>query len=513
MSTAADTPCVILGSGLDALVAAVVLARRGWKSLILEPAQAPFGIHRSETIIDGFRTAGLLDDSEGVQNSVLRALGFRSHSGILREAPLPHFIPEPKGAGLCFGEPAPAVVTRLKHRPGTTLPEYERWLSVHRHARRLAASIVDGVATDLEHPLRHHVGHALASVSTRKEHRIAFARALPMSLLDHLDDAFSDPLLKAALACHALLGTPYGPRAAGTTLYPMLLQALRTHGVVGGTTALAARALNQALSLGCELRLGQDIKRILIRNNRVTDVLLSSGQRIATTRVLSTIDPKKTIFELLEPRERPPELADLCHWKCNGNVGVVHFALRERPRFLPYRNHVFHRLTLVESMEQLESAARSVKHGDLPGELPLHIRVPSVEDPSLAPDGQHVMTVLFSPIPYGPIGGWPPAWIAALKNQVLTQLNRAAPDLQGLILGEQWLLPRDLEERYGLTGGHLFGGDLTLDQFHFLRPHPLLAQGATPVEGLYLAGPGLHPGGHFPGASGLLTGKRMRSEP
>jgi phytoene dehydrogenase-like protein len=307
-----------------------------------------------------------------------------------------------------------------------------------------------------------------------------------------------------------LLGTPFGPYAAGTAANLLLGFGLAKPGVRGGTTAFLREVLKASRDFGVRVQLRSAVQRIMIEQGKVTGVELANGDVIVSSRVLSTADPKRTFFDLIEPRERPPEIADLWHWRSKGNLAVVHYALSGPPCFRRHPGLVFAKSAIVSDMEALEASARSVKYGELPETLPLHLSVPTVEDPTLAPNNHHVLTVLATPIPHLSEAEWTAEKRDALKNRVREQLADAMPGFRSLIVAEQWLLPHDLEREYGMTGGHIFHGDLTLDQFNFLRPHPRLSAGLTPIEGLYLAGPGLHPGGQFPGMSGCITAKSMR---
>lgn len=498
--------CVVIGSGVDGLVAAAMLARRGRRPLVLAARAIPGGIHRSVEFHPGYRTAGLLDGSEGVRPAVLKEAG----RGLpLRSRAAPLILPQSDGPTLAAGEPAPTVESRLDRRSPGDAVQFARWAGMLARIRPALASIMDRPATDLAAPGRGLISPLLSWGRLPGRARSDLLAAIPKSLRDLLDDWFELDQLKAALAAGALTGTPYGPRAAGTAFNLLVAHALSGPGIQGGTSALVRHLLGRSVDLGFRIRTGAPVRRIVIESGAVRGVLLESGEIIETPLVISAADPLSTVFGLIEPRNRPGEIADLAHLRCRGNLAVWHLALSGAPGFRRHRGRVFLRSLLPGTLDEMELAARQVKYGEVPSAPALHIRVPTAEEPALAPPNHHVMTVLASPVPYEPQGGWQ-ARRAGFRQSLLDRMEDAMPGLADAIVADQLLLPPDIEREYGMEGGHVFHGDQTLAQSLFLRPHPLLCRGRTPWEGLHMAGPGVHPGGLLPGSPGRLAALAVR---
>ena len=150
-----------------------------------------------------------------------------------------------------------------------------------------------------------------------------------------------------------------------------------------------------------------------------------------------------------------------------------------------------------------------VKYGRFAERPVLDVRVPTLEDPDLAPEGRHVVTILAHSAPYSLKGGWNDAARQALRRAILAVLEHHAPGLGERVLGSELLTPADLERRYGLTGGQLHHGEPALDQLLHMRPDPECARGATPLPGLFLCGSGSHPGGGISGIPGLLGARAV----
>ena len=496
---------IILGTDLEAFVLATILARKGLPMLMLEAGPTTGGLTRSLEFSPGYHTGGILDRTSGIRPSVWKALG-RSAIGPGRRdgtsATLSIHHDEPS---LCLAGLYPTLDSQLRHHSEHDHDRWETWTQLLASMSAGAAALVEGPGIDLAHPFRNQLKRAGAIIRMKHDARKELLRALTMSLEDWLGDHFKNDRLQAALALPALLGTPLGPRAAGTSAALLLHQSLRSNGLVGGEQALVQQLEQQSRELGFRVQTRAQVARIHVVNQAVRGVELADGSLIEAPIVVSTLDPCRTILGLLSPRVRPPELADLQYWRHDGHCAVLHFALRGAPAPRRQPGRTFREMLIVDSLREIELAARAVKYGELADDLPLMLRVPTLENPDLAPPGHHVLTVLASPIPHEPRSGSSDERQRDLRDRVVRRLNARLPNFSDMIVDEQVLLPDDLERTFGLTGGHLFGGATHLDQSFFLRPHHLLSRTSTPINGLYMVGPGIHPGPWFPGASSLVA--------
>ena len=258
------------------------------------------------------------------------------------------------------------------------------------------------------------------------------------------------------------------------------------------------------------IRTGAEVTRIVSANGRVTGVELDGGGTVGARVVASNADPKRTFLHLVEPEELGPDfLNHIRNFEMNGVVAKVNFALDGAPRWSLAGEGVPPHFRVCPSVEYIERAYDDAKYGK-PSTAPfLDVTVPTVVDPDLAPPGKHVMSVLVQYAPYALRRGEWATEGKKLAERVTAILEDHMPGLERLILYRQILTPVDLEERFGLTEGHIYHGEMTLDQSLVLRPVPGWSRYRTPVEGLYLCGSGSHPGGGITGAPGYNAAREI----
>jgi phytoene dehydrogenase-like protein len=204
----------------------------------------------------------------------------------------------------------------------------------------------------------------------------------------------------------------------------------------------------------------------------------------------------------------------LQHYRMPGVVAKINLALSGLPRFKGVSNTeaLSGRIHIGPEIDYLERAFDESKYGDFSKQPYLEVAIPSISDASLAPAGQHVMSIYMQFAPYKlKTSDWE-TQRNALGETVVKTLAQYAPNLTELILAQQIITPKDLEETYGLTGGHIFHGELSLDQFFTMRPILDWARYRTPIQNLYLCGSGTHPGAGLTGGSGANAAKEILKE-
>src|SRR5438093_1279894 len=359
---------------------------------------------------------------------------------------------------------------------------------------------------------------ALAVRRLGKDTMQQMLRMPPMSVRDFLNEWFETDLLKASFAVDALVGTFQGPFSPGTAfgLVPHFLPAVQGGGwsfVKGGMGTLASALALAAREAGATIRTNADVRRITSTDGRVTGVELSDGERIAGRAVASNADPKRTFLHLIDPEELDPEfLVHVRNFEMNGVVAKVNFALDRAPGFPGASDAVPAHFRICPSLEYLERAYDDAKYGSVSVAPFLDVFVPTVIDPDLAPTGKHVVSTL---VQYAPYDLRPGNWEAEgdrLGDKVVGLLEEQMPGFEKLVVARQVLTPRELESRFGLTEGHIYHGEMTLDQSLVLRPVPGWSRYRTPVEGLYLCGSGAHPGGGVTGAPGYNAAREILAD-
>jgi phytoene dehydrogenase-like protein len=266
-----------------------------------------------------------------------------------------------------------------------------------------------------------------------------------------------------------------------------------------------AAAAKQA---GAEIRTSADVAEIRVNDGVATGVILTSGEEISARAVISNADPKRTLMRLIDPAHLSPDfIQKIKNYRSVGTLAKINLALSALPDFTALKSNangkLLHgRIQISPEIDYLERAFDESKYGNFSRNPYLEITFPSLSDPSLAPAGQHVMSIYMQYAPYKlRDSGWE-SQRTALGETVVKTIAQYAPNLPQLILRHQIITPKDLEETYGLTGGHILHGELALDQFFTMRPLLDWARYQTPIERLYLCGSGTHPGTGLTGGSG-----------
>jgi phytoene dehydrogenase-like protein len=270
-----------------------------------------------------------------------------------------------------------------------------------------------------------------------------------------------------------------------------------------------ARAATRA---GAEIRTGTPVAGILTSDGRAVGVRLEDGTEVGAGTVVSNAPPRTTLLDLLEPGELDPAFVhDVRSIKYRGTVSRIHLALAGLPGFtaLPEPELLRGRIRLVPSVRMLERAYDDAKYGEASTDPYLEVTLPTLNDPGLAPDGRHLMSVTVRYTPYHLAKGTWEERRGALAETVLDRLEGYAPGLSNLVVDRQVVTPADLETVYGLPEGNPNHGEHTLDQLLHMRPVPGWERYRMPVDGLYLCGAGTHPGGGVTGMPGRNAARQV----
>jgi phytoene dehydrogenase-like protein len=284
---------------------------------------------------------------------------------------------------------------------------------------------------------------------------------------------------------------------------------------MGSVTQAMAAAATQA---GAEIRSSAEVIEVRVKDGAAVSVVLATGEEISARAIVSNADPKRTLLKLVDPAHLSPDFVmKLQHYRMPGTVAKVNLALSGLPKFTAINgaaeNGVLSgRIHIGPEIDYLERAFDESKYGNFSRQPYLEVAIPSLTDPSLAPGGQHVMSIYMQYAPYKLKNSDWETQRVALGDTVVKTLSQYAPNLPELILTHQIITPRDLEDTYGLTGGHIFHGELALDQFFTMRPMLDWARYRTPIENLYLCGSGTHPGAGLTGGSGANAAREISKD-
>jgi phytoene dehydrogenase-like protein len=501
---------LVIGGGHDGLVAATLLARAGRKVVLCEARDQLGGRCAREEFHPGYHAPGLLQDADGLRPQVVSALDLERYGLGFHDHPHPVFSPAETGASLWRLPADGEMVGALRHVNEPDGWAWRRWREATTSLGGFLAGVLDREAPDPEpHGLSAgwellRVGYGLRRLGARDMRELL--RVGPMTVRDWLGEHFTTPRLSALLALPAVGGTWLGPWSAGSAMRLLMLEATRGPSVRGGPAAVISALQAAAKAAGVEIMTGASVTGLRCEQGAVKGASLADGRGVDTSLVLAAVEPKRALLELLPARTLSPKLADrLAHWRTRGTTAALRLALSGPVPWRHAGDQPVHRAHLADDLTAIERAFEGVKYRRLPERPVLEVAVPSLDDPGLAPEGHHVLTALVSYAPHDLSGGWTDDARRSLRDRAVAELSRHAPGLAERIVGEELLTPVDLEQRYGLTGGQLHHGEPALDQMLHLRPDPSCARSATPIDGLYLAGSGRHPGGGVDGTCGLLA--------
>jgi phytoene dehydrogenase-like protein len=510
---------IVIGAGHNGLTSAAYLARAGMKVLALERRHLVGGAAVTEEVYPGFKYSVCSYVVSLLRPEVIRELELTKYD--LEIIPLDStFTPMPDGNYLArWGDPSKTRREIARH----SVTDAEAYEEYGKHMVQIAMAVKPLLGTVAPQPGSWHPRELFRVGSVSKHfHDLGrnllhdLIKLMTMSSADFLNEWFESEVLKATMSASGIIGTFMGPRSPGTA-YVLLHHymgeldgAFRSWGFARGGMGTISRVIaNAAQHFGAEIRTECAVKRILVKNGRARGVVLESGEEIGAGTVVSGVDPKKTFLQMMEANDMDSDFAArVARFKIRGSSGKVNLALDGLPNFtcLPGSGpHLAGAISISPSIDYIERAYDDAKYGNFSRRPYLDIIIPSLLDPSMAPPGKHVMSIFVQYAPYHLKDRTWPGQREDFGDTVIDTLSEYAPNLKDLILHRQVVTPWDMEQKFGLTEGNIFQGELTLDQLFFLRPVPGWAQYRTPIKNLYMCGAGTHPGGGVMAASGRLA--------
>ena len=506
---------VIIGGGHNGLVAAYYLAKAGLKPIVLEARGTVGGGAITGEIHPGF-TCPTLTHHTCLHADIVRDMELEKHGVEFLKTHVDVFAPGVDDSPIVLFTDSLRTRDALRDRSSKDAEAYPAYRSTLSRVAGAVAGLLTRTPPDIDRPGTGDLwnlmkfGRRFRALGRRDAYRLL--RWAPMPIADLMSEWFETDLLRAALAAPGLSGTMLGPRSAGSALVLLLHEAHAqlaggASRIRGGPGALTKAMAAAARAAGADIRTNAQVERVLVGNHEVAGVVVD-GRELPATVVLSAIDPKSTFLKLVAATDLSPDFrSKMQHYRAAGTVAKVNLALSSLPAFRGARSSesLSGRIHIGPTMDYMERAFDCAKYGELPQAPWLDATIPSILDPDLAPRGCHVMSVYVHYAPYRLRGVEWDANKQAPLHAVLETIDRYAPGTSGLVVAAQVLTPADLETEYGFHGGHIFHGELALDQLFAARPLLGYAQYDSPIRGLYLCGAGTHPGGFLTGASGRLA--------
>jgi phytoene dehydrogenase-like protein len=517
---------VIIGAGHNGLVTAFYLAKAGYKPLVLEARDQVGGCAITSEIAPGFKCSTLSHSSGPIRSDVYRDMRLDQHGLKSVRSDLRVFAPAPDGRALFLYDDAAKSAASIGKLSAKDAKNYQEFQRVIARMSAVMAKLMATAPPSVEHPSTADmmgmlkVGKGIRGLGKKDLYRLL--RWGPMAIADLVAEWFDTELLRATIAARGIFGTFLGPWSAGSSTVFLMRAAADSNlagpanSAIGGIGALTEAMAAAARAAGVEIRLNAPVAQINAKDGIVSGVTLATGEVIEAKAVISNADPKLTLLGLLDPSNLEPDfLMKLQNFRANGTVAKVNLALSGLPKFTAQNgdgsgvNSLGGRIHIGPEIDYLERAYDDAKYGDFSRQPYLDVTIPSLADDSLAPHGAHVMSIYAQFAPYALREGDWASRREELGDAIVNTLAAYAPDLKGLVVARQVLTPLDLEETYGLTGGHALHGEPSLDQFFTFRPLIGWAQYRTPVDGLYLCGAGTHPGGGVTGGPGANASREI----
>ncbi len=521
----ANYDIIIIGGGHNGLVAACYLAKAGLKTLVLERREVVGGGATTEEIHPGFRCSTLAHTAGPLFPDVVKDLNLARHGLETIDPKIRVLAIDSNQRSLAIYNDSARTAADLEKISSHDSTSYPEFTASFARIGRVLSPLLRMTPPSIDKPAPAElfnlgrVGMSFRGLGKKDAYRLL--RWGPMAVADLVAEWFETELLRATVAARGIFGAFAGPWSAGTSTGLLWQAAMDGHAVApasfvkGGMGALAAALAKAATEAGVEIRTKAEVDRVLIVEGKASKVVLKSGEEIPARAVVSNADPRTTFLRLVDPIDLDPDfLLKIRNFRAVGSAGKINLALSGLPTF-PALNggdagtRLSGRIHIGPDIDYLERAFDAAKYGDCSPSPYMDITIPSLTDSSLAPAGAHVMSVHVQFAPYNlRTGDWN-SRREEFADTVVKCLTEFAPNLKELVVGRQIITPVDLEQIYGLSGGHIMHGEQTLDQFFAFRPLIGWAQYRTPINALYLCGAGTHPGGGITGGPGANAAREI----
>jgi phytoene dehydrogenase-like protein len=518
---------VIIGGGHNALVAAAFLAKAGLKPLVLERRDRAGGCAVTSELAPGFRCPTLAH-AAAIDPAIVRALGLERHGLEIVRSPVAACAPGREAAPLVLWADTARAAQSIAPFSQNDAERYPRFLDSFARISAVLRALTHAAPPSIDAPSAADViemlkaGRKFRGLGKADAYRLL--RWMPMAVADLAGEWFESEPLRALVAGGGILGSFLGPWSAGSAAALLLLGAAEGHPMaagwfaMGGTGAVADALARAARAAGAEICEDAEVDHISVADGAATGVGLTSGNTIDARIVVSGVDPKRTLLGLVDPMHLAPEFVRrVQNIRTHGALAKINYAVSSLPRFssMPASGPIDEapalsgRIRLSPEIDAIERAFDAAKYGAFAEDPWMELTIPSIVDRSLAPAGQHVVSAYLQYAPYTLRGTSWDAERDRLGVIATRTIASYAPGFETSILAQQVITPLDLERTYGLTGGHIFHGELALDQFFVTRPLLGWARYATPIQRLFLCGSGTHPGTGLTGRSGALAAREI----
>ena len=519
---------IIIGGGHNALVAACYLARARWKVLVLERRYLVGGACvTEENVFPGFKVSTAAYVNSLFSPEIIDELRLKDYGFAVLERNPSSFTPFLDGRYLLMGADMKLNVEQIgkfSAKDAEAYPKYEKMLE---RVADLIEPTLKMTPPNLLHPGikgtwdLFTLGRSAQKLGTGLSEALEVLTGAARPILDRW---FESEQLKGTLATDAIIGAFASPSMPGTAyvlFHHVMGQSNGKRGVwsyvKGGMGGLTQALATVAKELGVEIRTESEVARILVRDGAVYGVALTTGEEFLAPKVASGVDPRWTFEKLLEPGQLPADfLAAIRRIDYSSAALKLNVALTEPPNFAacpgsgvgPQHHGTMH---ICPDQDYIERAYDDAKFGRPSTDPVLECTLPSSVDSTVAPPGQHLMSMFIQYAPYHlKDGNWDEETKNRFADRCFDLMEEYAPGFKKSVIARQVLTPVDLERVFGLTGGNIFHGTMALDRLFMFRPVVGWANYRTPIRNLYLCGSAAHPGGGVMGIAGQNASREMQ---
>jgi phytoene dehydrogenase-like protein len=519
MASGESYDAAVVGGGHNGLVCAAYLARAGLRTVVLERRHLVGGAAVTEEPWPGYRVSTASYVVSLLPERIVRELSLASFGYHVYPLDPAYFAPFLDGSGILVWEDprrAAEEIGRISRADGEAYLRYSRDVAA---LADLIRPLLDKIPPDPALRSARDLPAAAGMMGYLLRRRGAAAGLvdlMTMSCADFLSRYFHDERILGALAPGGVIGMWGGPMSPGSAYVLLHHRMGEVDGVGGcwgfargGMGAISEAIAGSARAAGATVLTSAEVASIdVAADGRVSGVTLADGRSVSARVVVSGVHPATTFLSLVDSKHLPEELvADVRQFRTRSPAAKVNLALSGLPSFAARSGSELGpqhpEFIISPTLEYLERAWDAAKYG-LPSPAPMiDCVIPTTKDSSLAPAGAHVMSGFVQYVPYSRADGeWTSAAQDALASSVIDTIGTFAPGFGDLVTHREVLTPVDLESRFGLLGGNIFHGEMSVDQLFSFRPSPLAAGYRTPLPGLYLCGSGTHPGGGVMGIPG-----------
>jgi phytoene dehydrogenase-like protein len=515
-----ESDVVIIGAGHNGLTCAAYLAMAGLRVKVVERRKLVGGAAVTEEFCPGFRNSVAAYTVSLLNPQIISDLKLADHGLRIVERRTQNFLPAPDGSYLLTGEGRTLTsITKLSAHDADAIEGFSRELEaiadvLREFVLRAPPNLVEGFGASAIRESFNALGTAGILRKLSLEQKRDLLDLFTRSAGDMLDERFENDLVKALFGFDAIVGNYASPYAAGSA-YVMLHHAFgEVNGkkgvwghAIGGMGAITQAMARAAREHGAEIETETGVREVIVERDRAVGVILDNGATVRAKYVASSVNPKLLYTRLVPAQALPSEfLARIERWRNGSGTFRMNVALSALPSFtaLPGNgDHLTAGIILGPSLAYMDRAWQDARAHGWSREPVVELLIPSTLDDSLAPTGQHVASLFCQhAAPQLPDGKSWDEHREEVADLMIATVDEYAPGFSASVIGRQILSPLDLERQFGLLGGDIFHGALTLNQLFSARPMLGHADYRGPVSGLYHCGSGAHPGGGVTGAPG-----------